>query len=521
MAQTLVEKISAWTEGQYEKDALIAAIEASADDAANHRQGFGEAVEALTPEQSERCADLVTFAFSLLEQLETQLQDVIDGLEAEDRGQVIRSGDMINRISFQLNQTFGEFRNQALAAMGPTDIPNLNHLLKMRHDYEEAPSEATKQALLESIRVERLTSEQALGELEHSLDLPEIASLKHLFEVHLQSIISLESDVKELGPETDFEGHFAALEMEFRELSDKIPAANLAQRTAGDTEFPDLNYLLNMIVQVETGMMGDGPLVEALQICEVSFFQSMEKLKAAEPAIETVLAKEEIEKALKSFDIFGEGVQATYKFLALRELVWLQQASGYFREFAAVFQACKAQLQELEAQEGKATCPRCAVVNESGRQRCSSCGFPLPQNVGAVSKSTFQTKEAGDLGEEAVEDLLLTSNLVKLYEAVNGIADGSLGDEAFLGEVDRFESLVNAGVNSLPDEPTGDAASKAVEGAYDAFDESVEHFKNGIELLRSFIESRDEEDLKEAVRFIDQGAKTMTAASQAVAAGTP
>jgi hypothetical protein len=47
--QNLTDKIAAWTEGNFEEAALIQAIETAADDAANHRTGFGTVVEGLTP----------------------------------------------------------------------------------------------------------------------------------------------------------------------------------------------------------------------------------------------------------------------------------------------------------------------------------------------------------------------------------------------------------------------------------------------------------------------------------------
>jgi hypothetical protein len=515
-----MQKIAAWTEGQYEEADLVQAVEAAADDAAGHRTSFGAVVEGLTPEQSERCGDLIAFAFQMLDTLDNELQEVLDGLEASDKGRVITAGDMLARASYQLNQAFAEFRNQALAALGPTNIPNLNHLILVKNAYLANPNEETLQALKDSINVEMATTDQALTDLKRENQIPEVVALAQTFASHRESMLRLIDDVKKNGPRADFAAHMMALEMEFRELSDKVPATSIALRTQGETEFPDINYLLTMIVQAETGSIGDAPLLEALQIAELSFNDSYEKLKASLPSMATVLAKEEVEGAIKSFEDFGKGVENVYKFLTRRERVWLSEASGYLLDFAKALTAHKERLKELEELEGKISCPRCAHVNDSDRQRCASCGFPLPQNVAATTTTTFQAKESGGMQAEGDDDLLLTSNLVKLYEAVNAVHAGTMEDAAFLAEIEKFENLVNAGVNSLPQEPSnaGGAEGAAVDQVYDAFEEGVEQFRQGTELLRSYLDSRDEQALKQGVTAIDQGAKRLDSASRTVAA---
>lgn len=517
----LTEKIAAWTEGRFDEGELVTAIEAAAEDATNHRTGFGTVVEDLTPEQQERCADLITYAFSLLDQLDNELQEVLDGLEGQDKERVITAGDMISRASFQLNQCFAEFRNQALAALGPTDFPNLNHMMSMKNDYVANPDDDTKRLFQESIDVERIIAHDGARALMQEPQIPEVVSLTNSFMGHLGNLNRLSEDLQKLGAETDFGAHFMMLEMSFRELGDLVPMVNVALRAQGETEFPDLNYLLSMISEMENGNIGDGPVIQALREVELNFNGTYETLKAGQSIMETALAKEEIDGALKAFhEDFQQGVEAMYRFLTERETIRLSQAKGFLKDFAKRLTLHKEKLKELEALEGKVTCPRCSTINDSDRQRCSQCGFALPQNVAATATTTFQAKEEGGLGkEEAQEDLLLTANVVKLYEAVNGIADGSIDDAAFLTEIEKFETLVNAGVNTLPAEPslTDAGQQDAVNQVYDAFEEGVELFRQGTEQLRGYLDSRDEEALKQGVLTIDKGAKKVAAAGKSVA----
>ena len=519
--QNLTEKIAAWTEGRFDEAELVQAIETAAEDATNHRNGFSAVVDDLTPEQQERCGELVNYCFSLLDQLDNELQEVLDGLEGADKGRVILAGDMIVRASFQLNQAFAEFRNQALAALGPTNFPNLNHMMSVKNQYMANPDDTSKRLLQESIDVERIITHDGVRALLQEPQIPEVVTLTNSFMTHMGNLNRLSEDLQKLGPGTDFAGHFMALEMSFRELGDLVPAVAVALRAQGDTEYPDLNYLLTMIKEIENGNIGDGPLVEALRAVEVTFDQTFQTFKQSLPMMETALVKEEIEAALKAFDEdFKQGIEAVYRFLTERETIRLTQAKGFLLDFAKRLSAHKEKLKELESLEGKVTCPRCSTVNEIERQRCSQCGFALPQNVGATTTSTFQAKEAGGLGDDGPEDLLLTANLVKLYEAVNAVHAGTIDDAAFVTEIEKFETLVNAGVNSLPAEPslTDSAQQNAVNQVYDAFEEGVELFRQGTEQLRSYLDSRSEEALKQGILTIDQGAKKVQLANQAVTA---
>lgn len=522
MEQSLVHKIAAWTEGQLEEAALVQAIEEAAEVATQHRTGFGTVVEELNPAQQERCADLISFAFSMLDALDNELQEVLDGLESDDRDKVMNAGEMIARASFQLNQCFAEFRNHALAALGPTDIPNLNHIISVKNDFLAEPDEHHRRLFQESIDVERMTTHQGVRDLLKEPQIPEVVALTNSFMAHMANLNRLTEDLEKLGTEADYGAHFMALEMGFRELGDKIPMVNVALRAQGETEFPDLNYLLNTITEAEQGNVSDGVLAQALQTAETNFLHTFETLKAGLSVTESALAKEEIQAAIASFEDFQAGVDAVYRFMVERELIRISQARGFLKDFATRLSSHKEKLKELEALEGKATCPRCSTVNDSDRQRCTSCGFPLPQNVGSTTTTTFQAKEQGGLQtDEPDEDLLLTSNLVKLYEAVNGVHDGSVDDAAFLAEIEKFETLVNASVNTLPAEPTVDAGQQsAVNQVYDAFEEGVELFRQGTEMLRGYLDSRDEDALKQGVKTIDQGAKKVNAAGKAVATAT-
>ncbi len=521
MEENLMYKIAAWTNDEMDEATLLKALEAAGEDVNRHRTGFTEIVENLTPEQAESCDPLIAFANGLLEMLDAEIQEVADGLEASDKGRVITAGDMMNRASFQLNQTFVEFRNQALRALGPSDIPNYNHILSVKDDFLANPDDNMRLVFQEAIDTERSISLDSIKKLDKEPQIPEVISLTNAFLRHLKCLNNLSDDLAKNGDQADYDSHISALEETFVELQDLVPMVQVSLRAQGETDFPDLNYLFQMITEAETGNIGDGPLIEAMVAVEMGFAQTKSKLEHAPTILESALALEEVQTALKTFEDFEHGIQAVQAFLAERSRVQLTQARGYLLDFAKALSTSRERLKELEAMEGKTTCPRCATLNDSDRTRCVSCGVALPQNVGSTTTTTFEAKESGGMPNEN-EDLLMTANVVKLYEAVNGIHAGDIDDATFLSEIEKFENLVNANVTQLPPEPadTEEAQKEAVNRVYDAFEEGVEGFRQGTELLRSYLDNRDEEVLKEAVMAIDGGAKKIAAAGQAVAGAT-
>jgi hypothetical protein len=141
----------------------------------------------------------------------------------------------------------------------------------------------------------------------------------------------------------------------------------------------------------------------------------------------------------------------------------------------------------------------------------------LPQNVAAAATTTFQTREQSGL-EVKKSDVFITANLAKLYKAVNEVASGELGHGEFLDEITKFEAILEANVGQLPPEPEAgsEEAQQAVSKLYDAFENGVEKLRTALDMMRTFPNHEDEELLAQAVLKVDEGAKLLAAAGEAV-----
>jgi Ca2+-binding EF-hand superfamily protein len=521
MDEGVVKKISEWSEGKVTDEVLLEIVEASRPSLGEHQEGFTKVVGELNAQQLERCEGVIALCNDLMEMMFSSLDDLVEALSNEDRNAVFIAGDTLNRASFQLNEAFVEFRNHSLAALGPSDIPNLNLLLLRRDEMIEDPSDESIQRFQEAIDSERITTYHSLEDLAKEPDLVEVQSLINCFRGHMSSLNKLAGALEEDGEEADYDSLFAPLEQSFLELQELVPMVQIKLRTTGETDYPDLNYLLTVMEDLAQGNIGDAPVMDALAAVDEAFTKSKELMAQAAGNLDSALANDEAEAVLETFEEFEDAMEAIYNFFEMRDRALLVEGKGCLIDFAKRFAAHQKKFKEIEKQQGQVLCPMCSTANEVTRTRCSKCGGPLPQNVAAAATTTFETQETSGL-EQQESEVFITTNLAKLYKAVNQVADGTINHDEFLEAVTKFESILEANVGNLPPEPEAksDEAREAIGKVYDAFEEGVEKLRSAIDVFRTYPTHNDEEILAQAVLRVDEGAKLIAAAGETVQAAT-
>ena len=350
MQEGIVAKIAEWSDGKIGDEELVQVLEAAVPDLESHQSGFERVVGELNEAQTEHCQELITFCFTLMEQMGEALSDAVDCVNKEDRNGVFIAGDTIARNSFQLNQAFVEFRNQALMALGPSDIPNYNLLLSRKDEYLEAPGEETARLLQEAIDSERITTYHALEDLGKEPRITEVSLLIEAFREHMGHLNKLAENLEGSGPEGDYESLFLSLGTTFASLRELVPAVQMKLRAQGDTEIPDINLAISQMEDLAKGDIGDEPFIGTLEEIEESFGQTREELEQISGNLKSALANDEVEKILESFQDFDEGIEAAYRYLEERDRDWLVEARGYLRDFGLKFTEHQNRLKEIEEQ---------------------------------------------------------------------------------------------------------------------------------------------------------------------------
>lgn len=516
MENSIVGRVSAWSESKLSDEQLLQALENSKPSLETHRNGFEQVVSDFTDEQREQCRELLDFCFLLFDQIDNAIGQCVEGVQQQDRNGVFFFADVIARSSYQLNLAQAELRNRALLALGPTQIPNFNLLILRRDEYLSNPNDNTRLLFSEAIDSERIVVYEGMEALVKEPNLPEVGTLYNAFKDHLSNLNSLAEALADDGVDGDYETIFLELGVSFPELQKLVPLVQMKLRGTGETEFPDLNNLIKLMEDVAQGNISDTLLADATEAAEEAFGKTKEQLAQVQGQLPSALANEEIAAALESFEEFEDGIEAIYKFLEERDRLWLVEAKGCLLEFGKLFAEHQNKLKEIEEQQGKLLCPMCSTANDSTRTRCSKCGSPLPQNVAASAVSTFESRERTGLeGQESRP--LVTANIEKLYLAVNDMAAGNIDEESFLQAVDHFEGQIEANLNSVPPEPevADTAKQQAVEMLYDALENGVETMRSALDLMRTYPENRDQDVLVKAVQLMDEGAKLVAAAGEA------
>lgn len=367
--------IAAWSHGELPEETVLAVLQKARQDVAGHRTGFGQVAGELSARQRERCQPLIDFAGSLLDQLDHQLAAAVAGLSSGDRAAVIRSGDQMTRASFQLNQTFVEFSQQAMRAMGPTHIPNLNHLLRRREEYQASPGPRTARPLWEALDGERMLASQTLHALRGEPDLGEVKALRSALTQHLDLASKLAARLRSVPPAG---GHdlsaFSELEATFQEISTLYPLVARKLRGQGAPRYRDLDLLLGLLDDLQEGTLTDASVEEL----ERTFAATAEQNEAALRTESSALIAGEIRGILEAYQVFPPGLQAVRKFLQGGNPESSAQGRSLLREFAARYLVHLERLDMLRDQQGKPLCPYCSHFSEPGARHCERCAQALP-----------------------------------------------------------------------------------------------------------------------------------------------
>lgn len=508
MDGSLLESIALWSREQLSDAELKARFQAAEADVEEHKRGFARAVDELTPQQLKACRDLAEFAFDLLQALDAGLVDGLSALETGDRSGVFSAGDEMARASRQLNHAFEAFRQEALLALGPTRIPNFNQLVASTEEYLAHPDELRRDHLLEDLRTEVQLTEVGLSQLEGEQDIAEVATLRNQFQEQRRRLQRMSENLR-AGRDSRLKADLKSLHASFTLLQEMVPKTQMALRGLGETDLPDLNHLLKLIDAVAQAEVGDVPLTEALEGCELAFSHTRSALESALATLDSVLARQEVEGLLQALDDFEEAVGLVYDFLDERQVETLQEGRRKLLQFGLEFDQRQKALREIEENQGMASCVHCSSPNPAERSRCNRCGFPLPKNIGAQATSTFESCEA-PLGAPVVH-----GNLVKLYALINEVAEGG-GTEEMLAEADRLESILTRNLDRVPAEPqeTDQGKARRIAEVYDTLAGGADQMLAAFERLHSYAESGLIEELEQAILLLDEGAQMIAQAGE-------
>lgn len=528
--KALVMLVSEVIEGKANPAELEVALVIARQGLESMQEEWEETVDNLPPEAQEKCEDIIEqihTTFGLFKHGLDLLGVAVDNRRTEE---LFQGGELVRRCSHQLDVQFSMYRNLALLAQGPTDIPSLNLLIRT---LEQVRSNQTQmQTFLSVVNAERLTTLKALDDLAGAPEEGEYGAVRRAFDDHLRCMNRLARAI-EANDDYLVDEEMKKAEKTFRYLQELIPLASLRARTSGPTKSQLVNLVIHMAYDVAQGACHQDLLAEHLERLKKDILPLATAVKAAAP-VASVMMQQEATRAVAALKGYEEAILGFEQFFETRDVLLLQAASNRLRESADELHACWETLQNLADREGKVCCLRCNFYNSPDRRNCAKCGGALPILVEkSVSTSTFSVESEGV--RPAAEEPVSSSNLERMYKAVDAIRTKSISKDEFESELTWFEGLIDqqeksvgqapeTNLEGLSDEEREEAVKRAelVRETEQAFQGGIQDWREAIQEWRNYLDTgqRELRLLEHGKELCDQGARkllSLALASQAAA----
>ena len=169
-------------------------------------------------------------------------------------------------------------------------------------------------------------------------------------------------------------------------------------------------------------------------------------------------------------------------------------------------------LRMMAEQSSKILCIHCDHGNPPDARTCQKCNAHLPRVVGTSMNAGYTLKEGAPAGAL----MPMTSELLKLAQAVNRVAEGRLSDEQFLDEVSLMEMFLShhqeqvimairraeASVKRTPDEAQKRDALTILEKGQTHIVEAVGQILDALDMLREYPQRRSPSHLVDSMQMV-------------------
>lgn len=424
---------------------------------------------------------------------------------------------------------------QAELSEGPTDMPLFNGLFKMKEGYLQNQVEGSQlQAALDNIvkMTKAAIAELLAAEGEQP---PQRDGLVRAYEEQIESLErvgeTIDSGSKDKGTVDDA---FERLLKTSQGVREAMASLNEAMMSVGPCRLARTNVLLSASETFRGGGISPDQFGRTLDSFEGELKEeraAVDEMAGLPGQNEAVI--KEIEGVRAAYDLHDEAI-AIFSEIIDGEAAPedFAKAQKLLIEASEKLSDHKEELERLGESEGKVSCVRCGSANEAGQRVCGKCGAQLPQQagVGGVSSTmSYQESDgAADFGEQELE---MTTNLERLFQAVNEVAESRRSDADFEEVIDWMDGLLEEAAQAMPDVPAmqypdcpPDMQEKIEElqvqlsTQRELMMEGIEAVREALGVLGSYVETHDKDVLVQGVRGVRDGVIKMQSSEKALTA---
>lgn len=381
---------------------------------------------------------------------------------------------------------------------GPTRMPVVNMLYKMRDGFlagrvPEANYRAAASGALQLVTTAATELESAPA---HT------APLKRAYERHKAALERLLGDLK---------GELDEVAASGEAVRDALDTVNQAALVAGPSRLPRTNILLTHLDAHEKRESTTETLQAALQSFQGDLAEERQEVErlASLPASAKVTRLLAVTR--QAYRLHDEAIALVAEVVggAPRHA----EARQELLDAAETLADCREEFEALDA-EGKVLCVRCSAPNQPGSRTCAKCHAQLPAAGLGGPASTLTVGEDGVA--EADGEMEVTENIVKLFTAVNQVAEGKITPEEFGEVLAWLDGLLVENLTQVPQLPAFPGREKLSEehrnqlaevevqcqAARDELLEGSQDFREALARMSCYLEDRDKDHLTVGVQAV-------------------
>lgn len=503
---TLVELASNVANEQAEPEALHQVLNQRLEMLLASREDFEKKAEAMGEGFTIPNAPLIDRVHECFDTYEQSLQTMLAYFESGKAADLTNGSESLIAITVPMTETVQEYV-RTLVSFGPSPYPLFNAATNTLRSIATlgVPREVLTQLVDETIAL----NTAALAELEASAYKEQAG-----YQAKRAAIDAITIAARGLKPVTSEE----AIEGELAPLLSALEAM-----TAADTRIfeetsagsPTAMPAANVVISTARGVLdGTYPLETMEETLEWyrAFLETVEDQfnAAVEGETDSVVILEELPKTREIIDlhdeIVGELSESLSDFTA-------ENVEPILEELIDVVERLKDSSEvymDVAKREGKLVCVGCGHPNPPTNRLCEKCGIKLPQLVdpNLYAKSTIELEERSGLAGDEPAEGVVTENTYKLFEACSKFFEQKIGEAEFRktlewsrGLLEDTEKKIKAAKEAVIDESTLEDATQDELDLLDAnkklfhdtkhlFEEGVDDWHEGLELMEDYIETR-------------------------------
>ena len=511
--------------------------------------------------------DAKTLAMSILEQLtliERTRREIVSRLESYSGDGIVLAADKIEDIKASLNDYEAALKDAASylesgdaekgnsavdnlikvgsggrlvfegytpeeAEMGPTAMPIVNVLVHLCGAH--AVGEVSKEAVVRTMTSIVANCCLLTYDLEDNKEADAYAR-----DILVGAYNNFSDAVLELEPLLDLGAEAVNAQIDIiietgNSLKEAITKFSVAMATRGPSKMELANVILNTASGWRKGSIPTESFSESLAQFKTSIddlWREIESIVSIPNSCPDIA--EEAVNCRKAFEKHFEAI-ALFEAVINGEEDKFDEAFKLLTEAADELDASKEKFNRIGEQVDKVPCVHCGTLNVPGSNVCSNCGAKiLNPNMGSSSSIDFQ-EGGGAMNPDgnAGNNLVMTENLLILFDAVNKVAEGKIGADEYNEVLNWFANLIDEHLINMPPEPEVDttgfseeeveqmkAFQDRIAGYRASIDEGAHAMLDAVEHMRQYVVDNNSLNLVEGVRELRDASITVQTAAKEV-----